>query len=104
MQKTLESWSQRCNNALAELEAQVEKVKKDAVNREKLRRKKEQAREAVLQASDDKGQGNKRGATGFSNEDAMDIDDESGSGSSRVTRNSKRGHGIGFPGIGRRLA
>lgn len=102
LQATLQSWSQRCESALADLEAQVEKVKKDAVDREKVRRKKERALEAAMQSSDDKGSG-KRGLLGLVGDDAMDIDDEGGS--SRTTRSSKRGAGGGFGtfGIGRRL-
>lgn len=105
MQTTLQAWSQRCDSALADLEAQVEKVKKEAVDREKMRRKKEQAREATLaMPTDDKSQGNKRGLMGLGSDDAMDIDDEGGS--SRTTRGSKRGPGGGsfpFSGMGRRL-
>lgn len=106
MQDTLQTWSQRCDSALAELEEQVKKVKKEAVDREKLRRKKEQAREASLQAADDKQAGNggtKRGSTGLGDTDMMEIDDEGGS--SRITRGSKRGPGgaFGFSGMGRRL-
>ena len=107
LQQTLSTWSQRCSAALADLEAQAEKVKADAVQREKLRRKKERAVE--VQLSDEKGAG-KRGAEtrgGYAaDEDAMDIDQEGGSG--RVTRGSKRGAGgqerFGFGGgAGRRL-
>lgn len=103
LQSTLQSWSQRCDSALAELLAQVEKVKKDAVDREKVRRKKERALEAVVQANEEKGNG-KRGLTGGGNEDAMDIDEDGGS--SRQTRGTKRGaggFGFGGMGMGRRL-
>jgi COP9 signalosome complex subunit 7 len=97
LQSTLQAWSQRCDSALADLEAQVEKVKREAVDREKVRRKKERALEAAMQASDEKATG-KRGLLG---DDAMDIDDEGGS--SRTTRGSKRGPAnFGF-GMGRRL-
>ena len=41
LQSTLQTWSQRCDAALADLEAQVAGVKKAAVDREKQRRKKE---------------------------------------------------------------
>ena len=103
LQSTLQTWSQRCDTALSDLEAQVEKVKSDAVQREKLRRKKERAIE--VQTTDDKSTG-KRGSTGYGEEDAMDIDQEGGSGggSARVTRGAKRGAGgFGFGGSGRRL-
>jgi COP9 signalosome complex subunit 7 len=90
---TLTTWSQRCDSTLADLQAQVEKIKKEALDREKLRRKKERALEAALQASEDKNSNNgKRGLMG-GGDDAMDIDDEGGSG--RVTRGSKRGPGGG---------
>lgn len=86
---------------MAELEAQVTKVKQEAVDREKRRRKKERALEAVMQASDDKSNA-KRGLLGTGDGDAMDIDDEGGSG--RQTRGSKRGPGgFGFGSMGRRL-
>ncbi|KAJ4404478.1 hypothetical protein N0V91_005822 [Didymella pomorum] len=102
LQSTLATWSTRCDAALADLEAQVEKVKGDAVQREKMRRKKERAIE--VQTSDEKGAG-KRGAEmrgGYGDEDAMDIDQEGGSG--RATRGAKRGAGtFGFGGAGRRL-
>jgi COP9 signalosome complex subunit 7 len=101
LQATLQAWSQRCDSALADLEAQVEKVKKDAVDREKVRRKKERALEAVMQANEDKS-GGKRGLGGFGGDDAMEIDDEGSSG--RVTRGSKRGPPSNFlGGMGRRL-
>lgn len=104
LQATLQSWSQRCDSALADLEAQVEKVKKEAVDREKVRRKKERALEAAMQSSEEKGNG-KRGLLGAGGDDAMDIDDEGGS--SRVTRGNKRGASSGFStfglGGGRRL-
>lgn len=97
LQNTLQSWSRRCDAALAELETQVAKVKQEAVDREKLRRKKERAFEAALQASDEKNSG-KRNLMG---DDAMEIDDEGGSG--RATRSSKRGAGgFGFANLGRR--
>lgn len=97
LQNTLQSWSQRCDAALAELETQVAKVKQEAVDREKLRRKKERALEAAMQASDEKNSG-KRNLMG---DDAMEIDDEGGSG--RATRSSKRGAGgFGFANLGRR--
>ena len=97
LQNTLQSWSQRCDSALADLEAQVAKVRQEAVDREKLRRKKERGFEAAMQATDDKNTG-KRNLMG---DDAMDIDDEGGSG--RVTRSSKRGAGgFGFGNLGRR--
>jgi COP9 signalosome complex subunit 7 len=101
LQSTLQAWSRRCDSALADLEAQVEKVKKEAVDREKMRRKKERALEAVMQAGEEKSTG-KRGLGGLGSDDAMDIDDEGGS--SRITRGSKRGPAnFGFGGIGKRL-
>ncbi|KAL6706436.1 hypothetical protein ACN47E_005542 [Coniothyrium glycines] len=103
LQTTLQTWSQRCDSALAELELQVEKVKREAVDREKVRRKKERALEAAMQTTEEKGQGNKRGLGGFGGDDAMEIDDEGSS--SRNTRGTKRGSGggFGFSGMGRRL-
>ena len=102
LQSTLHTWTQRCDAALAHLEAQADKVKRDAVEREKLRRKKERAVE--VQTSDEKSTG-KRGPElrgGYGDEDAMDIDQEGGSG--RVTRGAKRGAGAFGPGgAGRRL-
>ena len=102
MQATLQSWSQRCDSALADLEAQVEKVKSEAVDREKVRRKRERALEAAMQSTDEKGNG-KRSLLGLGEDDAMDIDDEGGS--SRVSRGLKRGSGGAFGafGMGRRL-
>ncbi|KAF2820741.1 hypothetical protein CC86DRAFT_304514 [Ophiobolus disseminans] len=99
LQSTLQSWSQRCDTALADLETQVAKVKQEAVDREKVRRKKERALEAVISANEDKTPG-KRGM-GFGSDDAMDIDDDGGS--SRVTRGTKRGPGGGFGFGGRKL-
>ncbi|CBX97629.1 hypothetical protein LEMA_P090380.1 [Plenodomus lingam JN3] len=102
LQTTLQSWSQRCDSALADLQAQVEKVKNEAATREKVRRKKERAIEAALQAESEKSNG-KRGIMGMAGDDAMDIDEESGS--SRNTRGTKRvpGGGLGSIGMGRRL-
>jgi len=97
LQSILQSWSKRCDSALADLEAQADKVKKEAVDRERLRRKKEQAIEAALHAEADKGTG-KRGVTGMGGDDAMDIDDENGT--SRGTKGLKRD---GHVGLGRRL-
>ncbi|CAE7218593.1 hypothetical protein P3342_013275 [Pyrenophora teres f. teres] len=100
LQNTLSLWSERCGSALADLEAQVAKVKKEALDREKLRRKKERALEAAMQANDEKNNG-KRTVTGMGGDDAMDIDDEGSSG--RVTRGSKRVPGsFGFGNLGRR--
>ncbi|KAH7079842.1 hypothetical protein BKA63DRAFT_229346 [Paraphoma chrysanthemicola] len=100
LQSTLQAWSQRCDSALADLEKQVERVKQEAVDREKVRRKKERALEAAMQANDEKS-GGKR-AMGLGSDDAMEIDDEGGS--ARTTRGSKRGPpGFGGFGIGRRL-
>lgn len=87
---TLTTWSARCDAALGELEAQVDKVKRDAVEREKLRRKKERA---VEMGTEDKAKRSEKAP----DEDAMDIDQE---GSGRPTRGAKRG-AFGFG--GRRL-
>ncbi|KAF2868821.1 hypothetical protein BDV95DRAFT_499785 [Massariosphaeria phaeospora] len=101
LQATLQTWSQRCDNTLVDLEAQVVEVKKAAVDREKLRRKKERALELATQSNDEKGAG-KRGVSGLGEEDAMDIDQEGGS--QRGTRGSKRGAStFGFGGGGKRL-
>ena len=100
LQATLSTWSQRCDTALADLEARVAEVKKAAVDREKLRRKKERAVEVMVQSSEEKGGSQKRGVSGLGEDDMMDIDQESGS--QRVTRGTKRGAG-GFGNFGRRL-
>jgi COP9 signalosome complex subunit 7 len=98
LQSTLEAWSQRCDSALADLEVQAEKVKREAVDKEKVRRKKDRALEAAMQASDEKSTG-KRNLMGLGSDDAMEIDDEGSGG--RNTRGSKRTPGnFGF---GRRL-
>ncbi|KAF2112201.1 hypothetical protein BDV96DRAFT_634398 [Lophiotrema nucula] len=101
LQQTLQTWSQRCEAALVDLEQQVKAVKEAAVEREKQRRKKDRSLEATIQSYEDK-TATKRSGTGLGDEDLMDIDQESGSG--RVTRGSKRGAGgaFGFSG-GRRL-
>lgn len=97
LQSTLQTWSQWCDAALADLEAQAEKVRSDTVEREKLKRKKERAIEVQ---TDEKSAG-KRGTPNYGDDDAMDIDQEGGSG--RVTRGAKRGPGgFGF-GAGRKL-
>lgn len=97
LRSTLQAWSRRCDSALADLEAQVAKVKKEAVDREKVRRKKERALEVVIQANEEKN--GKRGNLGFGgSDDAMDIDDEGGS--ARNTRGAKRGPGGGGGGGG----
>ncbi|PSN66602.1 hypothetical protein BS50DRAFT_573445 [Corynespora cassiicola Philippines] len=94
LQSTLQTWSQRCDSALEDLEAQVASVRAAAVDREKQRRKREHAREALMSTTDEKGAG-KRGMSGMG-EDVMEIDDEQG-GSGRVTRGTKRGaSGFGF--------
>lgn len=103
LQATMQTWSQRCDSALVELEAQVAAVKKAAVDREKQRRKQERALEVTIQSIDEKGAG-KRGVGGLGDEDMMDIDQEGGSG--RVTRGQKRGAAqftFGGLGMGRRL-
>lgn len=98
MQTTLSAWSQRCDSALADLEARVATVKKAAVDREKLRRKKDRAMEVMIQLSEEKSSQKRVGE-----EDLMEIDTEGGSG--RVTRGTKRGAGGfgAFGGMGRRL-
>ncbi|KAF1926272.1 COP9 signalosome subunit 7 [Didymella exigua CBS 183.55] len=103
LQSTLAAWSGRCDAALADLDAQVERVKRDAVQREKLRRKRERAVE--VQTSDERGAGKRapemRGG-GYGDDDAMDIDQEGGSG--RATRGAKKGAApSGLGGAGRRL-
>jgi COP9 signalosome complex subunit 7 len=100
MQATLSTWSQRCDAALADLEARVAEVKKAAVDREKMRRKKERAMEVMIQVSEEKGGSQKRSVSGLGDEDMMDVDQEGGSG--RTTRGTKRGAG-GFGNFGRRL-
>lgn len=97
LQATLQSWSQRCDAALADLEAQADKVKKEAIDREKVRRKKERAVEAALHAESERSNG-QRGVMGMGSDDAMDIDDEGGN--IRGTKGSKRGSNFG---PGRRL-
>jgi COP9 signalosome complex subunit 7 len=104
MQATLSTWSQRCDSALADLEARVAEVKQAAVDRERMRRKKERALEVMIASSEEKGGSQKRGVSGLSEEDMMDIDQENGG--SRVTRGSnKRGPGSfgGSNFLGRRL-
>ncbi|KAF2259537.1 COP9 signalosome subunit 7 [Lojkania enalia] len=97
LQQTLQTWSLRCDTALADLDAQIKAVKLAAVEREKQRRKKERALEATILFHEEKGA--KRGVSGLGDEDLMDIDQEGGG---RVTRGSKRGSGaFGFG--GRRL-
>ena len=64
LQQTLSTWSQRCAAALTDLEAQAEKVKADAVQREKLRRKKERAVEVQLFFLCDSGSGRRFGSNG----------------------------------------
>ncbi|KAF2791741.1 hypothetical protein K505DRAFT_248282 [Melanomma pulvis-pyrius CBS 109.77] len=103
LQATMQTWSQRCDSALLELEAQVAAVKKAAVDREKQRRKHERALELSMQIFDDKSTG-KRGVGGLGDEDMMDIDQEGGSG--RLSRGQKRGGSqftFGGLGMGRRL-
>jgi COP9 signalosome complex subunit 7 len=100
MQAALLTWSQRCDVALADLEARISEVKKAAVDREKMRRKKDRAMEVMIQMSEEKGGSQKRGVSGLGDEDLMDIDQEGGSG--RVTRGTKRGAG-GFGNFTRRL-
>lgn len=100
LQSTLQAWSQRCDSALSDLEAQVELVKEEAVHREKLKRKKERALDAALHGSEEKT--GKRSLMGLGSDDPMDVDEEGGTG--RVTRGSKRGPGgFSLGGAGRRL-
>ena len=98
LQSQLASWSQRCADALADLGAQVEAVKKGAVEREKQRRKKERALEAVMGALEEKSGAGKK----YGEDDVMDIDMEGGTGG-RITRGMKRGAGNAFSNLGRRL-
>jgi COP9 signalosome complex subunit 7 len=102
MQSTLSTWSLRCDTALLDLEAQVFEVRRAAVMREKMRRKKERVLEVMVHqnnSTDEKGP-QKRSVA---DEDAMDIDQDGGS--ARVTRGAKRGApGFGsFGGVGKRL-
>lgn len=99
LQATLASWSNRCDSALQDLELRVVEVRRAAVEREILRRKKERALEVMLASSEDKGKGGKARDEGY--EDAMDIDEQGGSG--RQTRGQKRGFAGGFSGLGKRL-
>jgi COP9 signalosome complex subunit 7 len=95
LQASLTTWGSRCDDALKDLEEQIAEVKRKAVEREKMRRKKERAIETVLAASEEKSGGKRLG-----DEDLMDIDE--GVGSGRQTRGSKRG-GFGLGSMGRRL-
>ncbi|KAJ4358334.1 uncharacterized protein N0V89_002916 [Didymosphaeria variabile] len=100
LQATLANWSNRCGSALEDLELRVAEVRKAAVEREMLRRKKERALEVMLQLSEDKGKGGgQRRDEGY--EDMMDVDEQGGSG--RQTRGMKRGFAGGFSGLGKRL-
>ncbi|KAJ4292656.1 hypothetical protein N0V90_009319 [Kalmusia sp. IMI 367209] len=74
LQQTLSTWSQRCDSALQDLELRAAEVKKAAVDREKLRRKKERAMEVMMQLNEEKG--GKGARTGGLEEDLMDIDQE----------------------------
>lgn len=97
LQSALAQWSDRCDSAVEELEAEVAAIKKAAVDREKLRRKKEEAKAAL----EEEYGGAKRS---FQNDDdAMDIDESSGGG--RFPRSSKRGLPASgsFRGLGYRL-
>jgi COP9 signalosome complex subunit 7 len=99
LQATLQTWSLRCDSALDDLEAQVREVKEKAVEREKDRRKRERALEAVIQHYDEKGA--KRGQ----DDDAMEVDQEGGNGGGgRPARSSGRRTGGGgfYGGFGRR--
>jgi len=102
IQSTLFTWSQRCEDALSDLDKQIAAVKKAAVQREKERRKRDRGLEAAMAELEEKGSAAKRGV-GFSDEgqggDAMEIDQES---MGRWVRNAKRGSGLAGPG-GRRL-
>lgn len=101
LQSTLTTWSQRCEDALTDLDKQMATVKKRAVQRERERRKRDRGLEVTMAALEEKGSG-KRGA-GYGDEgqggDAMDIDQES---SGRWVRGAKRGSGLAGLG-GRRL-
>ncbi|XTI92850.1 hypothetical protein V2W45_1426799 [Cenococcum geophilum] len=102
MQATLFAWSQRCEGALADLDAQMAAVRAAAVRRERERRRRDRGLEAAMAALEDKGGAPKRGAV-FGDEgqgaDAMEIDQE---GVGRWVRNAKRGSGLAGLG-GRRL-
>jgi COP9 signalosome complex subunit 7 len=100
LQATLANWSTRCDSALQDLELRVVELRKAAVEREMMRRKKERALEVMLQMSEDKGKafGQKRDK-GY--EDMMDVDEQGESG--RQTRGTKRGFAGGFSGLGKRL-
>lgn len=84
-----------------ELETRAAAMRQAAVDREKARRKRERAMEVLVQAEENRGSGKRGGGPG-ADEDAMDIDQEGGSG--RTTRGLKRGaSGLGsFGGLGRR--
>ena len=102
LQSTLSTWSNRCDSALQDLELRVAEVRKQAVDRERMRRKKERAIEVMLQASDDKAKGAKRVDEGY--DDAMEVDEPGNGGSGRQLRGTKRGFGGGaFAGLGKRL-
>ena len=57
LQATLASWSNRCDSALQDLEMRVAEVRKAAVEREMLRRKKDRALEVMLQLSEERSKG-----------------------------------------------
>lgn len=85
----------------------VTEVKKAAVEREILRRKKERAVEVMLQVSEEKGKSGVGGGIGMKRdegfEDMMDVDEQGGVGGGRQTRGTKRGFAGGFSGLGKRL-
>jgi len=101
LQSALVAWSARCDDALAELEAQVAVVKRGAVQREKERLKKaeamswwkEQYEHGHLHAKQE-------GKRGWDSSELMDVDENSLSGVR--TRGMKRGGGGGgsFLGMG----
>ncbi|KAF2200656.1 hypothetical protein GQ43DRAFT_441381 [Delitschia confertaspora ATCC 74209] len=107
LQSSLATWSQRCDDALKELETQMYAVRRTAVDRELEARKRDQGVKLVM--SDSKtgaGSSKKReGAGEDGDEDLMDIDQE-GNGSQGPRRSGRTGGLRGFAGtvgMGRRL-
>lgn len=104
LQATLSTWSARCDSALQDLEFRVAEVHKAAVDREMRTRKRERATEAMLAASEDKAKAGSSQRKDEGYEDAMDVDEQGGSGGGRTLRGTKRGFGGGaFSGLGKRL-
>ncbi|KAF2017906.1 hypothetical protein BU24DRAFT_420957 [Aaosphaeria arxii CBS 175.79] len=102
LQERLAGWSQRCEDAVRDLEARVKEVKEGAVKREIEKRKRERAVDAVILS--EKGDKDKRGTLAGEDSEMMDVDQDNGGGSGRTTRGSKKGPGgFGFAGLGRKL-